>query len=374
MTHDTHELMQEWDAAITSWPASPSFGRAVARSTQHLGYSASDVEGQLRHVVARCRASVMRTIHDSERPPGAAPPHNVLILASGGVPGLVLEPIAAALVVGAHACVRASQDECVLEPMLEHLVEGGATRVHDRISRYANIEEASGARSIDAAIIYGSDETIAQITRRLDPRAAARVAGYGSRSGIAVVDAASAAVCDAAWASSLADDILTFRQRGCMSPSWLFVLGASDLDAAHVLTSQLGRALAARAALHRGGIGAIAAQMVQRRATDADILGAIAAGTSPDPRVIYSGDAHLTVVPVENDSALGEQVAMLGSSLQTAVLVADGARRIELELLLRSAGCTRVVDPGMAHRPDPLWRHDGIGRIAPLYGPAEPDQ
>lgn len=357
-------MLDQWDNAFQTWWTRASFGVATAACSARFGYATADVVAQLEHVVARCRADVLRELVRREVPSDAERPATVLVLASGGVPGLVLEGIASALALGARALVRASRDECVLGPLLDDLAER-APDVRDRIEVIDAERDGVPWDAADSAIVFGTDETIALVRGNLDPRAAHRVAGYGSRQGIAVVthDATRA---DPSWARRIADDVLTFRQRGCMSPSWLFILGSDDVAMTRDVVGQLGRELTLARPRHLApGADDHAAQ---RRASDADVLGAIAAGMSPDPRVLYAGDARLTVVPVVDPGDLFGHVAPLGSLLQTAVLAATDSERDDLTAILGRAGCTRTVAPGDAHRPDPLWPQDGIGRLAPLVG------
>jgi hypothetical protein len=113
----------------------------------------------------------------------------------------------------------------------------------------------------------------------------------------------------------------------------------------------------------------IDAGMVQRRVSDADVLGAIAAGMAPSAAELYAGDARLTVVRAGSEDELVEQVDRLGSLLQTAVVATGREDRPRIaQLLLARTGVTRICLPGQAHEPDPLWPQDGIGRIAPLLG------
>jgi hypothetical protein len=359
VTDATDTLLDAWDTAIASWPDRPSFQAAIAAASTAFGYAANDVDAQLHHVIARCRASVLRTLLEREVPAAVHRPTRVLVLTSGGVPGLVLESIASVLALGAVAVVRPSRDEHVLDQLYPELP----------VELSARIEIVSGDDvpwdDVDAAIIHGSDETIAMVRGRLTPLAAQRVAAYGSRQGISLVTRAGI---DATpeYADLLADDVLVFRQRGCMSPSWLFVVEDGDGDLMERVIGDVGRALALARPRHLapGTDDAVA----QRRASDADVLGAIAAGLAPDPRLLHAGDARLTIVGLDSADSIFLNIAPLGSLLQTATLVTAPAERAAIEATLHRCGCTRIVAAGRAHRPDPLWPQDGIGRLAPLVG------
>lgn len=365
------ELLDAWDRVLVAWADSDAFGRAVAETVARHSYAAEEVQAQLRHVVLRSRGRTMRLVLDDELGAGAdlsVAPSTVLVLASGGVPGLVIEGIAAAVAIGATALVRPSRDECVLPHLLTFVGER-----EPQLARFVELvgqgdDDGDGASDIpwarsQAAIVFGSDETIALVRDRLEPAAAARVAAYGSRQGIAVL--APGADVDPSWATRLADDVLTFRQRGCMSPSWLFVIG-SDEEAAR-LQESIGRELASAGQRHVAPGLDVAA--IQRRTSDADVLSAIAAGMDPSSTALFAGDARLTVVRVPDIDQLAGHVAQLGSLLQTAVLATSREdRTVIAQMLLERTGITRICLPGQAHEPDPHWPQDGIGRIAPLLG------
>ena len=358
-------ILDALERILRTWHEHESFDHAVTETVSRTGYAAADVAAQLRHVAVRCRAEVLRELlvdeHDGVEPDPADLPSTVLVLASGGVPGLVIEGIASALAVGATALVRPSRDETILHHLLGGL-RAWEPALADRI-------EVVGTGGVDvpwnraeAAVVFGSNETIARVRELLPAAASRRVAGYGSRQGIAVL--AAGADIDASWAERLADDVLTFRQRGCMSPSWIFVVG--DDATADELVSAIGRELALGRTRHLAP--GVEDHIAQRRSSDADVLGAIAAGMAVDSTAFHTGDARVTVVRVPTIDALGTHVAHLGSLLQTAVVATGIEDRPRIAEILLDSGCTRVCLPGDAHWPDPRWPQDGIGRIAPLLG------
>lgn len=353
------------DRALEQWSGSGTFQRAVQETVGRHGYAPDDVAAQLTHVALRCRGRTMRYVLQAELGADAAPddaPATVLVLASGRMPGLAIEGIAAALAIGARALVRPSRDETVLHHFLG-MLRADEPELAARIELVGTDGDEPPWERAEAAIVFGSDETIALVRDRLSGAAKDRVAAYGSRQGIAVV--APGADVDPSWAKRLAGDVLAFRQVGCMSPSWLFVLG--DDEAAARLQESVGRELAM--ARDRHVADGVDAGMQQRRTSDADVLGAIAAGMAPNSTALHAGDAQLTVVRVASEDDLVAQVGQLGSLLQTAVIATsrDDRGRIA-ELLLERTGITRICLPGQAHEPDGLWPQDGIGRVAPLLG------
>ncbi|MCW2924291.1 MAG: hypothetical protein JWM98_1695 [Thermoleophilia bacterium] len=357
------------DRVLERWPASEQCRDAVAETVARTGYAADDVRAQLRHVALRCRGRTMELVVADELGADAdlsGAPGEVLVLASGRVPGLAIEGVAAALAVGARALVRPSRDETVLH----HLLAGLRVWEPDLAARIEVVSSGGGDppwSRVGGAVVFGSDETIAMVRDRLEAEgpagAAERVAGYGSRQAVAV--AMPGADVDPSWAERLADDVLTFRQQGCMSPAWLLVVG-SEAETAPLVES-VGRELALGRARHLAP--GVDDRVPARRARDADVLGAIAAGLAPQQTALYAGDAQLTVVRVDDEAALADQVRALGTLRGTAVIATSREDRPRISELLLGAGIQRICLAGQAHEPEPLWPQDGIGRVAPLLGP-----
>jgi hypothetical protein len=359
-------LLAAWSSALESWRVSPSAESAIHAFVRATGYAHADVERQLDDVVHRCSSDVMREVRRREVSLAdiacESAPRTVLVLASGGIPGLVLEGVTAAFTIDADAIIRPSRDEHVLGSVVAHV-----RSVAPHLAQRMNVLTASAEvpwREAEAAVVFGSDETIAFVRDQLRHDAAQRVAAYGSRQGIAIVTPAGIKA-QPDWATRVADDVLTFRQRGCMCPTWLFVLTDDESVAAHI-TEEAGRALAHGRARHISTD--VDDRIAQRRAHDADVLNAIAEGLTPDASTIYAGDARVTHARVASTSALATRLFGLGSMLQSAVLVCSDEEQRELKDALIASGCSRVVPAGSAHSVDPLWPHDGIGRVAPLLG------
>lgn len=356
-------MLDAFDRVIQGWSRDRSFGRAIAETVARTGYASADVERQLHHVTLRCLGRTMRILLEVEIPDFAHKngiPSNVLTLASSRVPGLVIEGIAAAAALDADALVRPSRDETVLHHLLGFINEA-APDLARRI-KIVGADQQIPWTQIQSAMVFGTDSTIAMVHDQLPSLAAQRVAAYGSRQAISVV--MPGAEVDPSWSTRLADDVLTFRQSGCMCPAWLFLVGQDDAQLAS-LQMEVGRELIAASERHLAS--GIDVRMLQRRVSDADILGAIAAGLAPNSCDLYAADARLAVINVPDLSALVEQVRMLGSLQQTAVIASDHDVRANVaSRLLDETGITRVCLPGQAHEPDPLWPQDGIGRIAPL--------
>ena len=89
--------------------------------------------------------------------------------------------------------------------------------------------------------IYGRDETIAYFREQVPPSVVIR--GHGTGLGVAIVFASDEG---AAAADALAQDVIAFDQRGCMSPRIVWVEGG--LQDAEAFATELSDALARRGA------------------------------------------------------------------------------------------------------------------------------
>lgn len=346
------------DAALHGWrPGTPEFDAAVAETVSRHGYAPVDVERQLLHVAhRRCTGAALADALGQEtagEPVRGRAPREVLQLVAATVPGLAMESLLVAYTLGARSQIRPAREETVLAHFLAH-ASGLAPALVGSVELVPELRWATA----DAAIVYGSDETVALVRSRLGEDCP--LASYGSREGISVVTPDA----DAEWAGLVADDVMCFGQRGCMSPSHLFVLGA-EADA-RFRSSQLREALIARRAAHMAASSNQALDLAERAAQDDETLAAIAGGAE----VIHVPPARLTVHRARDAHDLGSAVARLGGRLQTAVLACAAQDRSHLTAALLQAGCSRVCLPGEAHLPPADWPHDGIGRFAPLLAPA----
>ena len=124
----------------------------------------------------------------------------------------------------AIALARAASDDVVVrpsrrDPAFTRALVGAANALGDTCLR---IDEALDVAGLEAGEIhvYGRDETIADVRARA--REGVRVLGHGSGMGIALVSAAA----DLSHAArALADDVVVFDQRGCLSPRIALVIG-----------------------------------------------------------------------------------------------------------------------------------------------------
>jgi hypothetical protein len=136
--------------------------------------------------------------------------------------------IAIALAASEQVRVRASRRE----PEMAELLLAGAPDAFQLVSELS-------PRAGDRLWAYGSDETLEEVAITLPPGVALHA--HGSGFGVALLESGQADSELAALLSALAEDIVLFDQRGCLSPRILLVQGEPEL--ARELALQLAREL-----------------------------------------------------------------------------------------------------------------------------------
>jgi hypothetical protein len=124
----------------------------------------------------------------------------------------------------AIALARAASDDVVVrpsrrDPAFARAVVAAASALGDR---HLRLDEGLDVAKVESGEIhvYGRDETIAEV--RAKARDGVRVHGHGSGMGVALITAAAEL---SPAARGLAEDVVVFDQRGCLSPRIALVIG-----------------------------------------------------------------------------------------------------------------------------------------------------
>jgi acyl-CoA reductase-like NAD-dependent aldehyde dehydrogenase len=143
----------------------------------------------------------------------------------------------------AVALARAASNDVVVrpsrrDPAFAHALVDAAIARGDQ---HVRLDDQLDVATVDDGEIhvYGRDDTIAEVRAKANPRV--RVRGHGSGMGVVWISGEADLTRSA---RGLADDIVVFDQRGCLSPRIAFVLGdearASELaDALHAELDRL---------------------------------------------------------------------------------------------------------------------------------------
>lgn len=173
--------------------------------TKHLETEATDDE------LAKLEARAAKTTH-------------VTVILSANVFVGALRAIAVARAAAPVVVVRPSRRDPTFARMLV------AEAADPAITLVDDLDVASVAGG--EIHVYGRDDTIADVRARANPRVVVR--GHGSGLGVAYVT-------DVAQAKPLAEDVVVFDQRGCLSPRFALVEGgeARALELAEALHAEL---------------------------------------------------------------------------------------------------------------------------------------
>lgn len=221
----------------------------------------------------------------------------------------------------------------------------------------------------DATVVYGSDETIADLGPRVPP--STRLLAYPNRVGVALV-AREALSSDSvpALAGALASDVAMFDQQGCVSPHTVYVERGGAV-APDELAVRLAEALAAIASqVPRGSLSSGESSAIHGLRARAEMRGAtvFASAGGTDWTVILeerSGfepsplNRFVHLHPVDRLAEAIDMLRVVGRHLQTVAVAAGPGATEELASQLGAIGATRVVAPGAAAWPRADWHHDG---------------
>ena len=233
----------------------------------------------------------------------------------------------------------------------------------------------------DCVTATGTDETLAQIRKRLPPHV--RFVGYGNRVSFGYVAHEMLTRHGARdLAAKAALDVIAWNQLGCLSPHLIYAeMGGSIMPEqfAAMLAEELAKAETSEP---RGSISVEeAAQIASRRS-----FYQVRAAASPETQIWQSTDSTAWTVVYEHDAQFQlsclnrfvfvKPVRELSEALQSAAsvkgkvstigLAAPRQRAEQLALELARWGATRICPIGHMQNPPLTWRHDGRPALGDL--------
>ncbi len=304
---------------------------------------------------------------------------------AGNVPGVAVTSLVRSLLVKSATFGKTAAGEPVLAPLFARALadvdpEIAAALAVGHWEGGTEELEAVALAASDAVVVYGGEETLAALARRVRP--GTRLLDHGPRYSFGIVGRdALERVQAPATADAVARAVAAFDQQGCVSPHLVYAerggeVGPAELaglvaGALEVIERELPRghlSPAESAAIHQARGGA-----EFRALAGEDVMLHAGAGTAftvaydADPAFAVSClNRFLWVKPLDDVLQAAELVRPYAHFLQTVAVAGAGERLGALAEALAAAGATRVTPFEAAPWPPPEWHHDGRGPLVEL--------
>lgn len=281
------------------------------------------------------------------RQTGDAPQTHVVL--SANVCTAALRGLALAVATSPVVFVRPSRRDPVLAEILIRALAEDSSRSCS--SGTVELTETIKPAPHDEVHLYGADASLNAIEESLP--AGVVVRGHGTGLGLALVSA-EVSLKDAAI--SLADDVVAFDQRGCLSPRFVVVEG--DVCRAEHFAAELDLALlAAAATVPRGVVDAALAAEISLYGASMQAIGsfvarpshAIGVDLNPRPRALLLAPAGRVVHVVS--ATTDEALRLLASFHQFVTVLGVSDASPFCEAVARSLPFARLVPLGFMQRP-----------------------
>lgn len=283
--------------------------------TKHLETDATDAE------IAALEATTPKT-------------SRVTVILSANVFVGALRAIAVARAAAPAVVVRPSRRDPTFARMLVAEAKDPAITLVDEID-VASIPEGE-------VHVYGRDDTIADVRARANPRVVVR--GHGSGMGVALVT-------DVAQANALAEDVVVFDQRGCLSPRIALVIGDAERagsfadalhDALEVFDASIPRGQVPGD--ERAAIGTYVATMTYASRVLVGKSHAVGVAPPGAPLLLPPPYRHVHIAPVKD---VAEAATLLEPLAKGIVVIGAGDDALARALALR----VRTAPIGKMQRP-----------------------
>jgi hypothetical protein len=307
-------------------------------------------------------------------------------LGAGTVPGVATTSMIRSLLVKSAVILKPGLGDIPLPVLFAHGLEEEDPGLARCVAvLYWPVDESDRTETVlretDVAVVYGNDETVEWVQRRIPPQTPLRA--YRHRMGFGLVgrealEGPSAAV---ASARSAALSVALFDQRGCVSPH-AFLVETGGGVSPEEWTVLLGDALReVEATLPSGDLSLEDGVAVQQVRGDAELAEGLGEGTvhhggegAPWTVLYVPGgvmepsclNRTVRVLPLKG---LGEALQILegwSPYLQTVGVSGLGDRLPELADGLARLGVSRITKLVGMPWPRPWWHHDGTGPLRDL--------
>jgi len=370
-------LIAAWSATVEAFldPASPERRSLDPHLLGSSRLSSEGLEAALAAVLGGVKEAPFRSLVRAaagRRTPEAG---FVLAILAGNLPGLAVQPLAAALALRLPALVKSPSSEPWFAPAF---ISALAEREEALSDAYAAATWPGGDLEVEAPILeragrvlaYGDQATLDDLARR----APDKLFGYGPKTSLGIVGAVERREIPEI-AAGLARDVALFDQRGCLSIAAVYTTlsGPQAIELADALAAELAR-------LARiwppGPAEPQALAAVQQLRLAAELHGLQVRGSSaaegtvivePEGRFVPSpGLRTVRIHPLDDWARLPDLLAPWADRIQGVALA--GADAESLRPRLAALGVSRFAPPGELQHPDASWHNGGVHPLDALLG------
>jgi hypothetical protein len=278
----------------------------------------------------------------------------ILHIVSGNTPHAALQSLIRGVIVGATNWIKLPQEGL---PEVDTFVRALPREIRPELA----VDLPAGwLEEAEAIVVFGSDKTIQEFSRRVLP--AQRFLAHGHKISLGLIWGQ----CDPQVAAGIARDLFPFDQLGCLSPQFFYVAGDSA-EFACQLSKQLEKAwekplTSARERETTAALRAFREEWRFRAATEQGVFFWESRGNldwmvihDPNPGWVTSplhGTIFIKPMPSDTESALSP----IRRFISTIGLSLVNLQSINLAIRL---GAQRVCQIGEMQNPPLTWHHDG---------------
>lgn len=370
---ETERRIAALGACFASWRQPDSRWLRELADTLEL-YSPEVLRYGVSHGLETWNTECMHGLLEREATGAWRGPELSAVWLAGSIPTATFAALALPLLVSSAVVAKPSRHDPVSPALFQRSLSEADPAVAAALEIAMDAELPPEA---DAAVVYGSDETVSRIQGSL--RAGTRFVGYGHKlSAVAIgpdVDLEQAA-------GAVAIDLCLYDGRGCLSPAHIFV-DAGRRDRPTAFAQALASALSRLAVeLPRGQLDtAEHALLREMRAVAAATDRPLIASSPGLDWAVWQNEAgelgragqlrHVGITPTASLAGLSEQCSLLHPHLSSLAVSGWKDDPAELVALVQSGGGSRICAPGRLQLPRLDWRHDGMGAVEPLLRSVE---
>jgi hypothetical protein len=363
-------VIEVLDRVLRAWSAPHSLWRERIRR-DHPVFSPEVLDLGTRLGVEGWTAERLRSLRAQEVPESSRVPELTAVWLAGSIPTASFSAILLPLLAGSAVYVKPTSTD----PVSPRLFADSLRAVDPELARAVALGEDPKALEVaDAVVVYGRDETVAELRSAVSVQLP--FLGYGHKLSVAAIGRESDLE---RAAEELGLDAALYDGRGCLSPAFAFVEDGPRGRAeafAEAFAAVLGRL---ETELPRGRLGPdeqtylheVRSSLAMREGvklwrSKGSLAWTVILSRFEGIPPVQGALRTVPVVPIDDVESLGGWLSSLRPHLSCVGQAGWGARLEALSQATLRAGGSRVCPLGKMQFPPLGWRHDGMGPIRPL--------